>query len=221
MYGDNCFYCMGRGTGGAWSKLASLMANGPLQLNVFLCSLLSLQNIEIVFWVAKCQMSYGRIRSHQTHNNPILHDFTSSASSISENSNKDCDNHELIIKVSTTNIQCLTHISLIVLALAVYLALELSAESKWNILGAFSYRKENVFSRVKQNSIQRAGFQMQSSVRKLLYFLSTLLSCLTSIHCLPTVARWGDIFSAMTFKQISFLTYNENWQIYHWNSNCW
>ena len=152
MYGDNCFYCMGRGTGGAWSKLASLMVEWklppPPQLNVFLCSLLSLQNIEIVFWVAKCQMSYAPIQSHQTHNNPILHDFTSSASAISENSNKDCDNHALIIKVSSTNMQCLTHISLIVLALAVYLALELSAKSKRNILGAFQYRKENMFSQV-------------------------------------------------------------------------
>ena len=156
---------------GSPPSLIEWMLPPPPRLNVFLCSLLSLQNIEIAFWVAKCQMSYARIQSHQTHNNPILHDFTSSASAISENSNKDCDNHAPIIKVSTTNIQCLTHISLIVLALAVYLALELSAESKWNILGAFSYRKENVFSRVKQNSIQRAGFQMQSSFRKLLYFL--------------------------------------------------
>ena len=47
---------------------------------------------------------------------------------ISENSNKDSDNHAFIIKVSTTNMQCLTHISLIVLALAVYLTLELSAK---------------------------------------------------------------------------------------------
>ena len=69
---------------------------------------------------------YARLKSLQTHINPILHD----SYAISENSNKDCDNHALIIKVSTTNMQCLTHISLIVLALAVYLALELSAESK-------------------------------------------------------------------------------------------
>ena len=88
----------------------------------------------------------NKIKSLQTHNNPILHDFTSSASAISENSNKDCDNHAFIIKVSITNIQCLTHISLIVLALAVYLALELSA--KLNIQGAFQYRKENMFSQV-------------------------------------------------------------------------
>ena len=108
-------------------------------------------------------MSYARIRSHQTHNNPILHDFTSSASAISENSNKDCDNHALIIKVSSTNMQCLTHISLIVLALAVYLALELSAKSKRNILGAFQYRKENMFSQVS-SKIKRAGFQMQAFV---------------------------------------------------------
>ena len=140
---------------------------------------------------------------------------------ISENSNKDSDNHAFIIKVSTTNMQCLTHISLIVLALAVYLTLELSAKIQMKHTRCISIsEREYVFSSLKQNSIQRAGFQMQSSVRKLLYFLSTPLICLTFIQCLPTVARWGDIFSAMTFKQISFLTYNENWHIYHWNSNC-
>ena len=46
----------------------------------------------------------------------------------------------------SSNMECLTHISLIVLALAVYLALELSA--KLNIQGAFQYRKENMFSQV-------------------------------------------------------------------------
>ena len=127
-------------------------------------------------------MSYARIRSHQTHNNSILHDFTSSASAISEHSNKECDNHALI-KYGMFDSHLFDS-----LGPGSVLGAGVVCEIKHTRCISISER-EYVFSSLKQNSIQRAGFQIQSSVRKLLYFLSTLLSCLTSIHCLPTVAR--------------------------------